>query len=97
MYLLRDDLPDGPVYELEGSGGMLARATGAVWIRFAEGIDARDCTGVIETAGFTVERVPDYAPNGAWVRGDLDRLDALRDVDGVEVVEPEMSMERSFR
>jgi hypothetical protein len=103
VYVLRRDLTgeSTPVYELEGSG-VQARPNGGVWIRFAEGTDASSRAADIESAGYRIERIPGYTTSGAFliaadVASALSGLDALRAIPGVEAVEPQMLMERSFR
>jgi len=102
-FRLRRDLTrdDAPVYEIDGSG-VEARPNGSVWIRFAEGTDAASRAADIAAAGYRIERVPGYAPNAAFVTAGsiadaLARLDSLRAIAGVEVVEPQMLTERQFR
>jgi hypothetical protein len=88
-----------PVYAF---GTLLAYPTGTVWIRFADGIDASTRTTDLKNAGFHIESSPSYAPNGAYVAADdvataLARLDDLRAVEGVEIVEPQMLVRASNR
>src|SRR5919206_3610557 len=89
-----------PVYELT-PGGTLAYPTGKIWVRFEEGTEAASRAADLERAGFRIERVPKYAPNGAFVTAAdaafaLSHLDALRAVGGIEHVEPQMLLEASF-
>jgi hypothetical protein len=97
--LRRDLTRDGqPVYEMNGSG-VQARPSGTVWIRFAEGTEAAARATDIAAAGYRIERIISYAPNAALVNAGsiadaLSQLDALRAIPGVEVVEPQMLMER---
>jgi hypothetical protein len=98
-YVLRRDVH--AAYEAV-PGGQLVYPTGSVWVRFAEGIDAKSRAADLERAGFRIERSPGYAPNGAFVTaGDtayaLSHLDALRAIEGVEHVEPQMLREASLR
>ena len=102
-YNLRSDLgeEERPVYEIDGSG-VLAYASGSVWVRFREGLTPAQHVAQLAAAGYRIERVPGYAPNAAFVRADdvaaaLENLGALRAIDGVEAVEPQMLMERSLR
>jgi hypothetical protein len=88
-----------PVYAL---GERLMFPTNRVWVRFAEGTSARDRASDLERAGFRIEESPGYAPHGAFVVADepgfaLAHLDALRSIEGVEVVEPQMLSEASRR
>jgi hypothetical protein len=95
--------PEGrmPVYE-SAAGGQLVYPTGSVWIRFAEGTDAKSRAADLERAGYRIERSPGYAPHGAFVTASdaafaLAHLDALRAIDGIEAVEPQMLGEASAR
>lgn len=88
-----------PVYAF---GTLLAYPTGTVWIRFADGIDASTRAADLKNAGFHIESSPSYARNGAYVVADdvataLSRLDDLRAVEGVEIVEPQMLVRASNR
>jgi hypothetical protein len=99
-YVLRRDLAPA-TYEIEGSG-VLATATGAVWVRFEDGVNAAERSESFARAGYRIERVPAYAPNAVLVRGEdvgagLENLARLREIPGVVHVEPEMLMERTFR
>jgi hypothetical protein len=94
-FRLRSDLstPNQPIYEMDGSGGVQARPSGTVWIRFGEGTDAAARGAEIAAAGYRIDRVISYAPNAALVNaGSIS--DALRAIPGVEAVEPQMLMER---
>jgi len=100
-FRLRSDLTTAnqPIYEMDGSGGVQARPSGTVWIRFGEGTDAAARAAEIAAAGYRIERVISYAPNAALVNAGsiadaLSHLDALRAIPGVEAVEPQMLMER---
>ena len=100
-YTLCADCDGAPLYEIAGSDAK-ATATGNVWVRFAEGIDARSRAEDLARAGYRIERVPGYAPNAAYVTADdvgtsLANMDALRALRDVEHVEPEMLTERTFR
>jgi len=105
VYVLRADLtdPDGSTawYEPVG-GGEPAEATGAVWVRFREGDDASARASDLAAAGYRIENLPGYAPHAAFVRGEdlaasLSGLDALRAIDGVELVEPQLRRKRALR
>lgn len=107
-----DSMPEAKVAAFEGQPGekmpvyafgtLLAYPTGTVWIRFAAGIDAATRAADLKNAGFHIESIPSYAPNGANVVADdvataLSRLDDLRAVEGVEIVEPRMLVRASNR
>jgi hypothetical protein len=93
----------GPVYEL-GPGGSVAVPTGAVFVRFHDGIDAASRKQDIERAGYSLQESLPYAPNAAWLKANsgsiadsltgLSRLAALPDVENVE---PQMLMKGSTR
>jgi hypothetical protein len=93
----------GPVYEL-GPGGSLAVPTGAVFIRFHDGVDATSRKQDIERAGYSVEESLQYASNAAWLKANsgsiadsLTGLSRLADLPDVENVEPQMVMKGSTR
>jgi hypothetical protein len=105
VYVLRPDLTpdDGSAawYEPQ-AGGEPAQATGVVWVRFGEGEDAASRAADLETAGYRIERVPAYAPHGAFVRAEdaaasLNNLGALRVIEGIELVEPQLVKKIEFR
>lgn len=101
----------GAAYELDGAGeyragpgGAVAVPTGRVFVRFSEGTDPETRTAEIECAGFALESVPAYAPHAAWVRpasGEtadaLNGFGRLRDLPGVERVEPQFESEAARR
>lgn len=96
-----DGSPEGrmPVYAF---GTRLAYPTGSIWVRFREGIDAASRAAELRRAGYRIESSPHYAPNGAFVTADdpataLSRLDALRAVEGMEHVEPQLLTEGRHR
>ena len=76
---------------------MLAVATGRLWVRFAEGIDATQKREKVEKVGCSLEELPPWTARGAWVRASsgkaVDALAAaavLAGLPGVEHVEPQM-------
>lgn len=86
----------------ESPNGRLVYPTGKVWVRFAEGTDARDRAADLAAAGFTIDSIPGYAPHGAFVTAGnaaaaLNGLEKLRALDGVEHVEPQVVQEASRR
>jgi hypothetical protein len=92
-----------PVYALK-SGGSIAVPTGQVFIRFAEAIPTASRQDAIQTAGYKIVEIPEYAPHTAWVRSrsgkvaealeGLSRLSAIADV---EHIEPQMLTQRQFK
>lgn len=91
-----------PVYSAEG--GLAAIPTGQVFVRFAEGVDARDRAPDLEKLGYEIVKVLSFAPQGAWVRAKngsipegLENLRSLEDLAQVEKIEPQMLIERSLR
>jgi hypothetical protein len=100
-YVLHDSGDADAVYELAGSG-TLATASGRVWVRFAEGVDAAGRADDLERAGYRLDGVPGFAANAAYVRAEdvgaaLQGLDTLRALPDVAHVEPEMLQKRNFR
>ena len=92
-----------PVYRL-GEQGPLAVATGAVFIRFAEGDAVEAHRSEIEQVDFRIDRGPAYATHAAWVRPSSGRVDEalvrlpdLLALPGVESVEPQMLLESARR
>ncbi len=84
-----------PVYQ--GPGGDLAVATGAVFVRFSQGVFARDREADLRAGGYRIVQVPGYAPNSAWVEAvsgsaadALHGLEGLARLRGVEHVEPQV-------
>jgi hypothetical protein len=98
-----DESADAPVYRPGGTGAA-AIPTGRVFVRFAEGTDARARADALAAAGFTLEAVPAYARHAAWVRPASGRLadaltgfESLRALPGVENVEPQFETEAARR
>ena len=90
-----------PVY---GTGDVAVVPTGEIFIRFQEGVDARDRSADIESAGYTITKVLDFAPQGAWIHArsgeiadSLKRLAQLEGLVGIENIEPQLLMERQLR
>src|SRR5215469_1779673 len=84
-----------PVYRAQPSG-MFAIPTGRLWVRFAQSIDATQMRERVEKAGCTLEELPPWAANSAWVRASsgevedaLAAVPVLQKSPGVEYVEPE--------
>lgn len=102
-YVLRPELgePGRPVYEIDRSG-VLAYPSGSVWVRFRAGDSPSQHVAQLEAAGYRIDSIPGYAPHAAFVRADdiataLANLEALRTIDGVEAVEPQLLMDRALR
>ena len=79
-------------------------ATGRVFIRFADHVDAASRGDEIATAGFRIVQTLPWAPHAAWLEpesgsiGDaLSHLADLRKLRDVENVEPQILTERSKR
>ncbi len=90
-----------PVY---GDGSIAVVPTGEVFIRFQDGVDARDRAADIEAAGYAITKVLDFAPQGAWIHAisgeiadSLQRLAQLEGLVGLENIEPQLLMERQLR
>lgn len=73
-------------------------------MRFAESERAEHHAAAIESAGYRIERVPEYAPHTAWLRHRTDdigealvHLDALQTLNGMEHVEAQMLSDRAHR
>jgi hypothetical protein len=95
------DLAALPVY---GAPGLMAVPTGEIFVRFGDGIDARDRAADLAQVGYRIDRLLDFAPQGAWVMAEsgqisdsLQGLESLAALPDVENVEPQMLMERSTR
>ena len=93
----------GVVYRL-GERGSFAVATGAVLVRFREGVAASRRAAGLARAGFAIQQVLAWAPHCAWVRAASGRaadalagLDRLRGLPDVEAVEPQLLMARQKR
>jgi len=90
----------GPVYRI-GETGPLAVPTGKVFVRFAEHATFEDHRKEIEEAGFEISQILPYAPHASWVEPSSRKIadaisgfNALQQIPGVEIVEPQMLMER---
>ncbi|MEH2265562.1 hypothetical protein [Nostoc sp.] len=92
-----------PIYTVQPNGS-LAVPTGLVFIRFAEGVNAKSQRELINRAGYEITQILDYAPHGAWLRARSGNIaDAiagipqLEAIPKVENIEPQMLMERGLR
>jgi hypothetical protein len=92
-----------PVYQT-APGGSLMIATGAVFVRFAEGNDVQSRTRDIAAAGYRIAEISPYAPNAAWVQAEsgsprdaLSMLEKLANLSGMENVAPQFVTERRPR
>ena len=93
----------GPVYRLE-PGGSIAVPTGRIHIRAAEGTDLRSLQEAFTKLGFRIADIPGWAPHTAWLEATsgsistaLANLGQLRDVAGLEHIEPEVLTSRADR
>ncbi len=91
-----------PVYAADNS--VAAVPTGQIFVRFSEGVDARDRAAELKSAGYITVKVLDFAPQGAWVRArsgsiadSLQQLQSLEGLEKLEQIEPQMLMQRSLR
>jgi len=91
------------VYVDRGSKA-IAVPTGRVFVRFAEGIEARAQETALARAGYRIAALLDYAANAAWVEADsgdvaaaLRGLDRLAAIAGVVNVEPQLLSPRALR
>ena len=92
-----------PVYAQAGSDE-LAVPTGALFLRVRTGDRANDHGAALEQAGFRIASLPDHAPEAAWLRATsgslaeaLGGLSRLRELPGVESVEPQLLRRRAYR
>ena len=92
-----------PVYAQAGSDE-LAVPTGALFLRVRTGDRANDHCAALEQAGFRIAQVPDHAPEAAWLRATsgsiaeaLGGLSRLRELPGVESVEPQLLRRSAYR
>ncbi|MEH2138302.1 hypothetical protein [Nostoc sp.] len=92
-----------PIYTVQPNGS-LAVPTGLVFIRFAEGVDAKSQRELINRAGYEITQILDYAPHGAWLRARsgniadaIAKIYQLEAIPKVENIEPQMLMERGLR
>lgn len=107
VYELADDLVTAdrpePVYR-DSQTGRVVVPTGRVLVRSPEGHAIAGERGELERRGYRLERVLSYAPHAAWVRSKtgtvgaaLRELDRLRQMPGIEHVEPELIGEAARR
>ena len=93
----------GPVYRL-GEHGPLAVPTGKVFLRFEEQTSFEDHREEIERYGFEIDQILAYALHAGWVEPSshkiadaISRFEELKQIRGVEAVEPQMLMEPERR
>jgi hypothetical protein len=86
-----------------GLGQAMAVPTGQVFVRFAKG-NAADRQAAIAAAGYQIAEPLDYAPEAAWLRASsgstadaLTQLAALKGLDNIAAIEPQLVMARSLR
>lgn len=92
-----------PIYRSVPDGGM-AVPTGAVFVRFEDGIAAESRRQALAESGYEIASIPLYAPHSAWVRPNdgtvssgLSQIAGLMALADVVFVEPEMLGERAAR
>ena len=101
------DLPTSltitPVYALD-SHGPLAVPTGQIFIRFTPDVKTEDRRSNLADRGYTIVRIPSYAPHTAWVQattGDIAtsllNVEQLNGLSGLVNVEPQLLMHRKSK
>ncbi|MEA5443328.1 hypothetical protein [Cyanobium gracile] len=92
-----------PVYA-QAASDELAVPTGALFLRVRQGERANDHRAALEQLGCRITSLPDHAPEAAWLRASsgsiadaLGCLGRLRDLPGVESVEPQLLRRRAHR
>ena len=104
---LSADLPTSlkitPVYALDPHGP-LAIPTGQIFLRFTPDVKTDERRGNLADHGYTVVRIPSYAPHTAWVQatnGDIAtsllNIEQLNGLPGLVNVEPQLLMQRKNR
>ncbi len=100
---LPSDLIVTPVYRLEPNGPQ-GVPSGKVFIRFRSQVSVESRQKEIEACGFSIHESLSYAPHAAWVRSQdgniataLNGIAKLRDLNDVELVEPQILMRRVRR
>lgn len=100
---LPSDLIVTPVYRLEPNGPQ-GVPSGNVFIRFRPQVSVEGRQPEIEACGFSIRESLSYAPHAAWLRSQdgniataLHGIAKLRDLNDVELVEPQMLMRRVQR
>jgi hypothetical protein len=91
------------IYSSDATGPVLV-PSGHIFARFHEDIRAEEQTQLLATAGFEIAERLSYAAHAVWLRarsGDaadaLHQFPLLGEIGGIESVEPQMLMGRSFR
>jgi hypothetical protein len=92
-----------PVYA-QAPGGVLAVASGRVFVRLAEGASVRSLQSSFGAVGCQIEDVPRWAPHTAWlvassgeVTAALAAMPSLRAIPGVVHVEPQLLRPRALK
>ncbi|MDR4459537.1 MAG: hypothetical protein MRJ67_03310 [Nitrospirales bacterium] len=100
---LPSDLIVTPVYRLEPNGPQ-GVPSGNLFIRFRSQVSVESRQPEIEACGFSIRESLSYAPHAAWLRSQdgniataLNGIAKLRDLNDVELVEPQMLMRRVRR
>ncbi len=92
-----------PVYRLEPNGPQ-GVPSGKVFIRFQSQVPVEGRQQELEACGFSIRESLSYAPHAAWLRSRdgniataLNDIAKLRDLNDIELVEPQMLMRRVQR
>lgn len=100
---LPSDLIVTPVYRLEPNGPQ-GVPSGNVFIRFRSQVSVEGRQPEIEACGFYIRESLSYAPHAAWLRSQdgniataLNGIAKLRDLNDMELVEPQILMRRVQR
>ncbi len=100
---LPSDLTLTPVYRLEPNGPQ-GVPSGNVFIRFRSQVPVEGRRQEIDACGFSIRESLSYAPHAAWLRSQdgniataLNGIAKLRDLNDMELVEPQMLMRRVQR
>lgn len=103
MSALPSDLTLTPVYRLEPNGPQ-GVPSGNVFIRFPSHVPVAGRRQELEACGFSIRELLSYAPHAAWLRSQdgniataLNGIAKLRDLNDIELVEPQMLMRRVQR
>ncbi|GJL70584.1 MAG: hypothetical protein NPIRA06_32190 [Nitrospirales bacterium] len=92
-----------PVYRLEPNGPQ-GVPSGRVFIRFQSHVSVEGRREELEACGFLIRESLSYAPHAAWLQSQdgniataLHGMAKLRDLNDIELVEPQMLMRRMQR
>ncbi len=100
---LRTSLNITPVYARDPHGP-LAVPTGQIFLRFTPDVKTEELRGNLADRGYTIVRIPSYAPHAAWVQatnGDIAtsllNIEQLNGLPGLVSVEPQLLMHRKSK